>query len=94
MRQVVTYSRRYMIGLSVASGELLWSRPDGRQDNILTQTPILHGDLLIESGNKNGFTAFRVTRQGDAFTTEDVWHTDEVSVFMANSVPVDGVLVG
>ncbi len=93
MRQVVTYSRRYMIGLSVASGELLWSRPDGREDNILTQTPILHGDLLIEAGNKNGFTAFRVKRQGDAFTTEDVWHTDEVSVFMTSSVAVDGVLV-
>ena len=94
MRQVVTYSRRYMIGLSVASGELLWSRPDGREDNILTQTPILHGDLLIESGNKNGFTAFRVIRKGDGFATEDVWHTDEVSVFMTNGVAVDGVLVG
>ena len=33
-------------------------------------------------------------RQGDAFTTEDVWHTGEVSVFMTNSVAVDGVLVG
>ena len=93
-RRVVTYSRRYMIGLSLESGELLWSRPDGREDNILTQTPILHGDLLIEAGNKNGFTAFRVVRQDDGFATEDVWHTDDDSTFMANGVAIDGVLFG
>ena len=93
-RQVITYSRRFMIGLSVASGELLWSRPDGREDNILTQTPILHEDMLIEAGNKNGFTAFRVVRQGDEYATEDVWHTDDVSVFMTNGVAIEGVLFG
>ncbi len=93
-RQIVTYSRRYMVGLAVASGELLWSRPDGREDNILTQTPILHRNMLIEAGNKNGITAFRVVRQGDGFATEEVWHTDEVSVFMTNGVAIDGVLFG
>jgi len=97
VRQVVTYSRRYMIGLSVASGELLWSRPDGREDNILTQTPILYRNMLIEAGNQNGITAFRVVRQdegGDGLATEDVWHTNDVSVFMTNGVAIDGVLFG
>ena len=93
-RQVVTYSRRYMLGVDIATGELLWSRYDGRDDNILTQTPILHRDLLIEAGNKNGFTAFRVVPRDAELATEDVWHTDEASVFMTNGVAIDGVLFG
>lgn len=92
VRQVVTYSRRYMLGIALDSGELLWRRPDGREDNILTQTPILHNGMLIEAGNKNGITAFRVLETDDGLATEDVWHTDEVSMFMTNGVAVDGVL--
>ena len=33
-------------------------------------------------------------RQGDAWSTENVWHTDEVSLHMTNGVVVDGVLFG
>ena len=32
--------------------------------------------------------------QDDAWTTENVWHTDEVSLHMSNGVAVDGVLLG
>ena len=50
--------------------------------------------MVIQAGRGNGFTAFRVVRQGDSFITEDVWHTDEVSLHMTNGVVVDGVLFG
>ena len=92
-RQVVSYTRASLVGLSVASGELLWRRP-GRKENILTQTPILYRDTLIEAMNAEGITAFRVSREGDEWRSDDVWHTDEVSLFMANSVVIDDVLFG
>ena len=33
-------------------------------------------------------------REGNAWTTENVWHTDEVSLHLTNGVIVDGVLFG
>ena len=92
-RQVVSYTRESLVGLSAASGELLWRRP-GRKENILTQTPILYGDTVIEAMNAEGITAFRVSRDGDGWRTKDLWHTDEVSLFMANGVAIDDVLFG
>ena len=49
---------------------------------------------MIESGRGNGITRFRVVREGNAWTTEEVWHADEVSLHMTNGVVVDGVLFG
>ena len=85
-RQVVSYTRESLVGLSAASGELLWRRP-GRKENILTQTPILYGDTVIEAMNAEGITAFRVSRDGDGWRTKDVWHTDEVSLFWPTASP-------
>ena len=93
-RQVVTFTRRNLVGVSVASGELLWSRPFVTPSDTTSQTPILYRDTLIQAGRENGITAFRVVRGGEAWTTEDVWHTDEVSLHMTNGVEINGVLYG
>jgi hypothetical protein len=93
-RQVVTFTQQNLVGVSVATGELLWRRPYPIRDTMTALTPILYQDTLIETWRGNGITAFRVVRQGDAWTTENVWHTDEVSLHMSNGVAVDGVLFG
>lgn len=93
-RQVVTFTHANLVGVAVDSGELLWSRPFVTPSNTTAQTPILYDGMLIQAGREAGFTAFRVVRQGDRFVTEDVWHTDQVSVHMTNPVVVDGVLYG
>ncbi|HEX9724406.1 MAG TPA: PQQ-binding-like beta-propeller repeat protein [Vicinamibacteria bacterium] len=93
-RQVVTFTQKNFVGVSLATGELLWRRPFVTQSETTAQTPILYQDTVIEAGRGNGITAFRVVRDGDAFRTEDVWHTDEVSLHMANAVVIDGVLFG
>jgi len=93
-RQVVTFTQRNFVGVSVATGELLWSRPYTTQATTTSQTPILYKDTVIETGRGNGITAFRVVRQGNQWKTENVWHTDEVSVHMSDAVAIDGVLFG
>ncbi len=93
-RQVVTFTQENFVGVSLATGELLWRRPYTTPSTTTSQTPILHRDTVIEAGRSNGITAFRVEREGDGWTTEDVWHTDEVSLYMTNGVVVDGVLFG
>ena len=93
-RQVVTFTQNHLIGVSVETGMLLWSRPYTTQSNTTSQTPILYRNTVIETGRGNGITAFRVVRQNNAWTTENVWHTDDISLHMTNGVVVDGVLFG
>lgn len=93
-RQVVTFTQKNLVGVSLATGELLWSRPFVTQATTTSQTPVLHKDMVIQAGRGNGFTAFRVVRKGSGWATEDVWRTDEVSLHMTNGVVTDGVLFG
>ena len=94
VRQVVTYTQDNLVGVAVQTGELLWSRPFTTAYTTNSQTPVRHGDMLIQSGQGNGVTAFRVLREGDAWTTDDVWHAREVALDMTNGVVADGVLYG
>jgi outer membrane protein assembly factor BamB len=93
-RQVVTFTQEHFVGVSVATGELLWRRPYKTQATTTSQTPILYKDTVIETGRGNGITAFRVARRGNQWTTENVWHTDDVSVHLSDAVAIDGVLFG
>jgi len=93
-RQVVTFTQENLVGVSTATGELLWSRPFTTPSTTTSQTPILHKNLVIQAGRGNGITAFRVVKRGDNWDTENVWHNDEVSLHMTNGVVVDGILVG
>ena len=78
----------------MTTGELLWSRPFRTPNNSTAQTPIVHGNLIIQTGRENGVTAIRPRRQAGKWITEDVWHVDEVSLHLTNAIPVDGVLYG
>lgn len=93
-RQVVTFTQTNFVSVSLATGELLWRRPYTTQSTTTSQTPILYKDTVIEAGRGNGITAFRVVRDGDGLRTENVWHTDEVSLHMTNGVVIEGVLYG
>jgi outer membrane protein assembly factor BamB len=94
VRQVVTFTQQFMVGVAVETGRLLWRRPFTTRANTTSQTPILFGDTVIQNGRGNGVTAFRVVQKGDEWVTEDVWHVDDVALHMTNGVVVDGVLYG
>ena len=94
VRQVVTFTQANIVGVDVRTGELLWRRPFTTEYDTTSQTPLRYGDLLLQTGRGGGITAYRVLREGDAWTTEDVWHTSEVALHMTNGVVTDGVLFG
>jgi outer membrane protein assembly factor BamB len=93
-RQVVTFTQQNFVGVAVADGRLLWRRPYTTQAVTTSQTPIFYKDMVIESGRGNGVTAFRVVPGQGEWKTENVWHTDEVSVHMSDCVAVGNVLYG
>ena len=93
-RQVVTFTQRNLVGVSAETGALLWRRPFTTPSETTAQTPVFYEGTLIQAGRDNGVTGVRVARRGNEWTTEDLWHTDEVSLHMTNGVVIDGVLVG
>ena len=94
VRQIITYTQENFVGVSAETGQLLWRRPYTTASTTTSQTPHVYDGDVIEAGRGNGITRVRVVREGNAWTTENVWHTDEVSLHMTNGVVVDGVLFG
>ena len=93
-RQVVTFTQKYFVGVSAANGQLLWQRPFTTPSTTTSQTPILHKNMVIEMGRGNGVTAFVAAPRDGKWTTENIWHTDDVSMHMSDAVVINGVLYG
>jgi len=93
-RQIVVFTNQNLVGVSAATGELLWRRPFTTPSNTTAQTPNVYKDMVIQAGRENGITAFRAVRGASGWTTENVWQTKEVSLHMTNGVVIDGVLYG
>jgi outer membrane protein assembly factor BamB len=93
-RQIVTMTQQKFIGLDAATGSLLWQRPYTTEyaQNIIT--PVRYGDTLIVSGYQQPVVAFRVVRQDNQWTTEQVWENPDVSLYMSDAVLIGETLVG
>lgn len=91
--QIVTQSQNFCISLS-PGGKLLWKMPfkTGFDQNIVT--PLQYKDTVIFSGFRKGVGAFRPTKQGDDWTAAEVWHNDEVSMYMNSPIVVGDRLFG
>src|SRR5262245_5465372 len=88
-RQVVTLTDKSIIGISINSGALLWkvAHPDEWNENIVT--PVLHEKTLIISGVRQGTRALRVSRDGDRWTTTQLWHNPKIAMYLSSPV-LDG----
>ena len=93
-RQVVTFTHQNLVGVSVANGALLWTRPFTTPSNTTAQTPIFYKDSIIQAGREAGITRFRALQKNDQWVTENMWATKDVSLQMSNAVEVNGVLYG
>jgi outer membrane protein assembly factor BamB len=93
-RQVVTQTQKYVVGISAASGELLWriSFTTPYDQNIVT--PVIFQRTLIYSGYSKGTTAIKALRRGGKWATEEVWHNPDVSMYMNSPVLSEGLLFG
>ncbi len=93
-RQVVTFTQENLVGVSAATGELLWKRPYAVRATRNAVTPILHGQTLIISGLGMPVTAFRVMKRGDQWLAETVWENNDVTMDMSTGVVVGNSLFG
>ena len=71
-RQVITCTQENVVGVSAATGDLLWKRQLSNKFANNSLTPILYGETIIVSGYERGVTAFRAVKQNDQWVTENV----------------------
>ncbi len=86
VRQLVTPSQQKIISLAITSGKLLWQIPFKTEWDNSIITPVLYRDTLIFSGDTKGTFAIRPINRAGQWTTERVWHTDEVELYMNTPV--------
>jgi len=94
VRQIVTQTQNYCVGVSAATGELLWSIPFTTVYDQNIVTPIIYDEMLIFSGINNGTMAIKVVKQGNNWSTEQIWHNPKVSMYMNSPVRSDDLLFG
>lgn len=93
-RQVVTQSQHNIVGVSAASGDLLWKIPykTPYEQNIVT--PVLYRDTLIFSGIGNPIIGVKVLKKGAAWSTQTVWQNNDLSMYMSSPVLSGDALFG
>jgi outer membrane protein assembly factor BamB len=89
VRQVITNTRKNIVGVSLADGKLLWKAPLETPYDQNSVTPIVVGDLLIYSGLSNPVTAIQPGASG-----RKAWENKEVGMYMNSPVLAAGVLWG
>jgi outer membrane protein assembly factor BamB len=93
-RQVIVFTQENLVGVSAATGELLWKRPFTTRSTQNSITPLLYGNTVIVSGLENGVTAFTIAKRNGQWTTENVWDNQDVSLYMTNAVIARDALFG
>ena len=92
-KQVVTLTARYVVGLNLADGKLLWKVPfEAAQGN--NTTPIIEGQALIYCGQGKGTFAINISGSGGEFTTTPLWTNKTIAPRFATPVMKDGFLYG
>jgi outer membrane protein assembly factor BamB len=92
-RQLVTLTTKYLVGLDLADGKLLWRVPfEAFRGN--NSTPVLDGSTVICTGPGTGMIAVRIEPQGDGFTAKPLWTNKQLGAQFTTPVLKDGLLYG
>jgi outer membrane protein assembly factor BamB len=95
VRQLVTQSQRFLIGLAAATGELLWQIPFATEYAQNIVTPVVSNDLVVYSGLSTPLVAVRITRTGNGrWSTAKVWENADLPMYMSSPVLNRGYLFG
>jgi outer membrane protein assembly factor BamB len=91
-KQIVTQTQNYCVGIAAVTGHLLWRMPFTTDYDQNIVTPVVYKDMVIFSGLDKGTMAVKVIKQGDTWSTKEVWRTPEISMYM-NSPVLSGELL-
>jgi outer membrane protein assembly factor BamB len=94
VRQLIAQTQKFLVGLNPGTGALLWRVPFTTSYNQNAITPVVAGNLVINSGLEKPVTAFRVQGSGSQWTAESAWTIDQTSLFMSSAVAIGNTVYG
>lgn len=89
VRQIVTQTQKFIVGISASYGHLLWEIPFETEYAQNSVTPVAYGHTLIFSGLDKGVFAINVALRGNKWAADKVWQNPDVSMYL-NSPVVNG----
>ena len=94
-KQIVTLTEKSVVGIGTADGKLLWQVPfAGQRMAYNAATPIVDGQTVIYTGQGRGTKAVKVAKEGDAFTTKELWANTQTATVFNSPVLKDGLIFG
>jgi outer membrane protein assembly factor BamB len=93
VKQVVTLTQKNAVGLSLASGELLWKIDFPGRSGMNIPTPLRFGQRLILAGDP-GTMLVQVNKQGSSWTPEKAWQITELTMRFSSPVQKGNLIFG
>jgi outer membrane protein assembly factor BamB len=93
-RQVVTFTRAELLGVSLATGKLLWKTHCSHDYFENCVTPLQYQDLVIAPGRMGPPLAFRLEKGDRGVTVKEVWKSDGNPSYMSTPVVAGDWLFG
>jgi outer membrane protein assembly factor BamB len=76
---LIVISEKNILALGLSDGKLLWQIPAPVQQRFYNcVSPYIDGQMIVYSGQGLGSKAIKVEKQGDQFTTKELWANKEV----------------
>jgi len=94
VRQIITQTEKFVLGLDFGSGRELWKIPFTTPYDQNSVTPVLLDDLLIYSGTRQPTVAVRIAKTADGWTTRPVWSNADIPMYMSTPVLAGDLLFG
>lgn len=93
-RQYVQLTGRHVGGIDPETGEVLWlAERDGR--TAVVATPVVHDDIVfVTSSYGVGCNGFQISRDGDTWTTEELYANTNIANHHGGVVLLDGYVYG
>ena len=92
---LIVITEKNIMALGLSDGKLLWqvaAIPQQRFYNCVS--PYIDGQIIVYSGQGLGSKALKVEKQGDQFTTKELWANAEVGAKWNTPILKDGFLYG
>ena len=92
---LILTTEKNIMALGLSDGKLLWQIPAIPQQRFYNcVSPFIDGQAIVFSGQGLGSKAFKVEKQGEQFTTKDLWANAEVGAKWNTPILKDGFLYG
>jgi outer membrane protein assembly factor BamB len=92
--QLVGFTGLRMVGLDLASHQLLWEYPFPAQYEQTILTPVVWRDRVIIGGEWRPTIALQITRQADGVEAHEVWRNATLSAYVVTPVVMKDHLIG